>query len=323
MTQRAKRRYQRRKKDEKREQREYERSLQLIARAALSSSAISLPSEALLHAIERINNEALDNLFSIVQSIPNEALDSLIRIPRRTVREPVSRDENGRSVETSDSFEFTYAVVDNLQHWEVDRRAYTAQVSGNGWGVVFRLRSINFQRTDYFDDFLDSGLERRHYVRNSTIRALLQLELFDRGALDDNFNLWVINHNDRIPIFGEVTCCSETNGHYYHSSQSSSCSIIDIELAAVDWRTQNEVIIFTVLPTSLRRNSYSDTETLFSSYFSGGRVGNFFSPLKPDRRPPTCKGCIYYHQPAYIGDDLICAVHPTGYDGDRCPDWSN
>jgi hypothetical protein len=45
----------------------------------------------------------------------------------------------------------------------------------------------------------------------------------------------------------------------------------------------------------------------------------------PDRRPAFCNGCSFYHEPAYRGDSIICAVHPSGYQGEStsCPDWAS
>lgn len=38
-------------------------------------------------------------------------------------------------------------------------------------------------------------------------------------------------------------------------------------------------------------------------------------------RPNTCTGCIDYHGETYQGTQLICGIHPCGYEGDKCPDW--
>ena len=37
---------------------------------------------------------------------------------------------------------------------------------------------------------------------------------------------------------------------------------------------------------------------------------------------PACINCINYHGQAYNGNLLICAMHPNGYEGTECPDWS-
>jgi len=42
--------------------------------------------------------------------------------------------------------------------------------------------------------------------------------------------------------------------------------------------------------------------------------------LKPPK-PIACVGCINYHGQSYGGNKLICAIHPTGVEGDTCGDW--
>lgn len=37
---------------------------------------------------------------------------------------------------------------------------------------------------------------------------------------------------------------------------------------------------------------------------------------------PACINCANYHGQVYNGTLLVCAMHPNGYEGDSCPDWS-
>jgi len=37
---------------------------------------------------------------------------------------------------------------------------------------------------------------------------------------------------------------------------------------------------------------------------------------------PACIDCSNYHGQAYNGNLLVCAMHPNGYEGNSCPDWS-
>lgn len=36
---------------------------------------------------------------------------------------------------------------------------------------------------------------------------------------------------------------------------------------------------------------------------------------------PTCVGCRNYHGQSYNGVMLVCGIHPSGWDGEKCPDW--
>ncbi|MCS7031833.1 MAG: hypothetical protein NZL92_09935 [Gloeomargarita sp. SKYG116] len=42
-------------------------------------------------------------------------------------------------------------------------------------------------------------------------------------------------------------------------------------------------------------------------------------PLLMDQ--PACVGCKHYHGQVYNGQILVCAMHPYGVEGNRCPDW--
>ncbi|MCU0570977.1 MAG: hypothetical protein MUF49_30970 [Oculatellaceae cyanobacterium Prado106] len=51
-----------------------------------------------------------------------------------------------------------------------------------------------------------------------------------------------------------------------------------------------------------------------------------FTSLTPSR-PKCCQGCHHYHGIAYgysreTRTMLICALHPYGWRGEVCPDWS-
>lgn len=35
----------------------------------------------------------------------------------------------------------------------------------------------------------------------------------------------------------------------------------------------------------------------------------------------ACMGCRHYHGHVYAGNLLVCAMHPSGQDGDSCIDW--
>ena len=38
---------------------------------------------------------------------------------------------------------------------------------------------------------------------------------------------------------------------------------------------------------------------------------------------PACINCANYHGQAYNGNLLVCAMHPSGYEEDSCPDWED
>lgn len=37
--------------------------------------------------------------------------------------------------------------------------------------------------------------------------------------------------------------------------------------------------------------------------------------------PATCDGCSNYHGNFYGDNQLICAIHPSGFEGESCPDY--
>lgn len=36
---------------------------------------------------------------------------------------------------------------------------------------------------------------------------------------------------------------------------------------------------------------------------------------------PACVGCANYHGQVYSGNLLVCAMHPYGWEDEKCPDW--
>ena len=38
---------------------------------------------------------------------------------------------------------------------------------------------------------------------------------------------------------------------------------------------------------------------------------------------PACINCANYHGQVYNGNLLVCGMHPSGFEGDSCPDWEN
>lgn len=48
----------------------------------------------------------------------------------------------------------------------------------------------------------------------------------------------------------------------------------------------------------------------------------FGYPVEPSRENhPACIGCQNYHGQVYGGNLLVCAMHPSGWDSQDCPDW--
>ncbi|MBN3908112.1 MAG: hypothetical protein HWQ35_16655 [Nostoc sp. NMS1] len=59
--------------------------------------------------------------------------------------------------------------------------------------------------------------------------------------------------------------------------------------------------------------------------FIGSRIetAQFEESLKPRPVPTPCQGCKHFHGVVYNGVTLNCAVHPKGWQGDKCPDWQS
>lgn len=50
-------------------------------------------------------------------------------------------------------------------------------------------------------------------------------------------------------------------------------------------------------------------------------VVNTVEPLMNDH--PVCVGCRHYHGQSYNNVMLVCGMHPSGWDGEKCPDWES
>lgn len=67
-------------------------------------------------------------------------------------------------------------------------------------------------------------------------------------------------------------------------------------------------------------------EDLFSDLDTFGRQIDFYDvyPVFPSaENNPACIGCSNYHGQVYNGNLLVCGMHPTGWDDDKCPDWES
>jgi hypothetical protein len=56
----------------------------------------------------------------------------------------------------------------------------------------------------------------------------------------------------------------------------------------------------------------------------GDADSGFPYPVEPTvEKNPACIGCSNYHGHVYGGNLLVCAMHPHGYEDQKCPDWTN
>ncbi len=64
---------------------------------------------------------------------------------------------------------------------------------------------------------------------------------------------------------------------------------------------------------------YAELEELI-----GDTDTTFGYPVEPTpERHPACIGCHHYHGQVYSGNLLVCAMHPSGWDTEDCPDWES
>jgi hypothetical protein len=62
---------------------------------------------------------------------------------------------------------------------------------------------------------------------------------------------------------------------------------------------------------------YAELEELI-----GDTDTTFAYPVEPTpERHPACIGCQNYHGQVYSGNLLVCAIHPSGWETEDCPDW--
>ncbi|WP_109012798.1 hypothetical protein [Nostoc commune] len=52
-------------------------------------------------------------------------------------------------------------------------------------------------------------------------------------------------------------------------------------------------------------------------------AAQFEESLKPRPVPTPCSCCRYFHGVVYNGVTLNCTIHPSGWQGDKCPDWQS
>ena len=67
-------------------------------------------------------------------------------------------------------------------------------------------------------------------------------------------------------------------------------------------------------------------EPLFEVYWELeefiGETDQFPYPVEPTaQNQPACIGCRNYHGQVYGGNLLVCAMHPSGWQDEHCPDW--
>ena len=67
-------------------------------------------------------------------------------------------------------------------------------------------------------------------------------------------------------------------------------------------------------------------EPLFEVYWELeefiGETDQFPYPVEPTaHNQPACIGCRNYHGQVYGGNLLVCAMHPSGWEDEHCPDW--
>jgi hypothetical protein len=331
MTQRAKRRYQRRKKEQHQMRSHQAKVLNTsgLGSCAAIATAFDRFSERfrelrmipLVGMSDRLSH-TLQNFREREEQRSRDAFARQeIRIPR--LRElPTTPPENDRPVEGAiEGFTLSQRHRNALHRWEVDQSTNTAKVSGNGWEKRFRTRSIAVNRTNHYGSYFD-GAGEHNYLQNRTITVSLSLEFDNHAAtVDENFNFCVIHNDERFSVFCRLTTFESCGGTYRDSWQEFSDSVVEIEMTALDWEMQVGVMIFTVRPTELRRRENSRFFENYSFPVFRPLLGADREVRKPRHRPPVCNGCSYYHEPAYIGDETICGVHPSGYNGDVCPDW--
>lgn len=75
-------------------------------------------------------------------------------------------------------------------------------------------------------------------------------------------------------------------------------------------------------PLGEMRQAYVDgVNREISRAIAEGRLGNGFTTVKPTLS--QCQSCRNHHGKSYGGSLLVCAIHPSGYEGDECEDFES
>jgi hypothetical protein len=100
------------------------------------------------------------------------------------------------------------------------------------------------------------------------------------------------------PYFYEMTCQISGNGEVVECCRCVTC-LVDDRKREIDFCPNCEISL---------------TDELDDS------ADDFYEQIT---QPAVCIGCTNYHREKYGGDELICAIHPYGWDGVSCPDFTN
>ncbi|WP_250125366.1 hypothetical protein [Chroococcidiopsis sp. CCMEE 29] len=82
----------------------------------------------------------------------------------------------------------------------------------------------------------------------------------------------------------------------------------------------------TTIITELDQYLNDLAEPLFEAYWELDDVTQLDQPFSyivepTPQKNPACIGCRHYHGQVHGGNLLICAMHPYGWEDEKCPDW--
>jgi hypothetical protein len=100
--------------------------------------------------------------------------------------------------------------------------------------------------------------------------------------------------------------------------------VITVETAVADFQK----IVVSELDDNIPewREWFDIERDLFSDWEEIGRHTDFYDvyPVIPSaENQPACVGCCHYHGQVYNGNLLVCGMHPSGWEDEKCPDWES
>lgn len=287
----------------------------------------------------RILNCCCSYPYFAAEAIPEDERDGT---PERAKTQPVTclQGDSGRDIENcpncNRNLYWEDKMFDQLRKNNASKPQRKSQTLSEGdylvvqtypenWRLIWAFKSNDYQRARDALSLENMASDEKVYGLRIYSDGLLYNADCDgeRGSLSQQQN-WQIHEaylrEHRNPENnGEIITCScsyphftylaseSVTGHVWAESQPMTCLVNDNN-RDIDHCPNCGTRIF---------GEEDEQEDLDDDGFDTFYPDNNYSV------PATCDGCSNYHGGFYGKHQLICAIHPNGYDGEDCPDYTS